>query len=117
MDKQSKPADNEKRFIRRIEDFTCDTCGTEVTGTGYTDHCPECLWSRHVDVHPGDRKSDCEGLMEPLGATQKKGQWRVFYRCQKCGHERLNDTSPDDNFEKIIELSANPIRPTQNKEK
>ena len=55
-----------KRFNRRIEDFTCEHCGTEVHGNGYTNHCPNCLWSKHVDINPGDRAADCGGLMEPI---------------------------------------------------
>jgi len=106
-----------RKFTRTIENFICAVCDTEVKGTGYTDHCPECLWSVHVDVFPGDRKAGCGGLMEPIGATLKNEKWRIYYRCQKCGHERFNDASQDDNFEKIIELSTRPIpiRPSRQK--
>jgi len=107
----------EKKFTRKIEDFTCSVCGTEVQGTGYTDHCPRCLWSKHVDVFPGDRKAECGGLMKPIGATQKKGNWRIFHQCQKCRYERFNDASPDDDFQKIIELSSHPITPIDQKGK
>ena len=54
-------------FIRKIENFTCNNCGTFVVGDGYTNHCPNCLFSKHVDTSPGDRKSSCKGLMEPIG--------------------------------------------------
>lgn len=93
-----------KKFIRKKENFTCSVCGTKVKGTGYTDHCSNCLWSRHVDINPGDRRTDCAGLMEPIGAHQKEGEWKIEYRCQKCGHRRKNKTAPEDNFDKIIEL-------------
>jgi len=46
----------EKKFQKRIENFTCEKCGLFVKGTGYTDHCPNCLWSKHMDINPGDRK-------------------------------------------------------------
>lgn len=105
----------ERRFIRKIEDFTCKVCGTTVKGTGYTDHCPVCLLSEHVDISPGDRKAECGGLMEPIGATQKEGGWDIFYRCRECGIERFNKASPDDNFEKIIELSTCPIKFSRSK--
>ncbi len=98
-----------KIFLKRVENFTCDVCGTFVKGNGYTDHCPKCLWSKHVDISPGDRQAKCGGLMEPVGATQKQGKWYIFYRCQKCHHERYNIASPEDNFNKIIELSTHPI--------
>ena len=60
-----------KRFSRRTEDFTCEHCGTKVKGNGYTNHCPQCLYSKHVDINPGDRLSDCGGLMEPIDIEQK----------------------------------------------
>lgn len=104
-----------RQFIRKIEDFTCEVCETTVKGTGYTDHCPKCLWSKHVDIFPGDRKAECGGLMEPVGAIHKKGEWDIFYRCRRCGYERLNKASPDNNFEKIIELSTHPIKPRRSK--
>ncbi|MEK7158524.1 MAG: RNHCP domain-containing protein, partial [Patescibacteria group bacterium] len=44
-----------RTFQRRVEDFTCESCGAQVTGDGYTNHCPQCLVSKHVDVYPGDR--------------------------------------------------------------
>ena len=53
-------------FQRRIENFVCENCGYEVAGTGYTNHCPKCLWSKHVDIHPGDRSAACGGMMEPI---------------------------------------------------
>ena len=95
-----------KRFTKTKENFTCEVCGQEVTGDGYTDHCPRCLWGKHVDINPGDRKSDCKGLMEPVGVEIKSDQWRILYRCQKCGHEHWNRASENDNLEKIIELTT-----------
>lgn len=65
----------EKKFTRTPEDFTCLVCGQAVEGTGYTDHCPSCLWSLHADINPGDRRADCRGLMEPIGVIQEKGSW------------------------------------------
>ena len=49
-------------FIRKTEDFICEHCGREVRGNGYTNHCPYCLWSKHVDINPGDRAAGCGGL-------------------------------------------------------
>ncbi|MFA6992594.1 MAG: RNHCP domain-containing protein, partial [Candidatus Gracilibacteria bacterium] len=40
-----------KRFSRTIEDFVCEKCGAKVKGDGYTNHCPKCLWSKHVDIN------------------------------------------------------------------
>ena len=94
-------------MIRRKENFVCDICQTEVKGNGYTNHCPNCLWSKHVVGNtPGDRFSACGGLMEPVGVEMKNGQYRIVHRCQKCGKKTINKTSSKDNFEKIIELST-----------
>jgi rubrerythrin len=94
-----------KKFSKKVEDFTCEVCGQKVKGSGYTDHCPHCLFSKHVDLFPGDRKAKCKGLMEPIGVIKRKGKWQILYRCQKCGHERFNKIAPEDNQEEIAELS------------
>ncbi len=98
-----------KKFNRRIEDFICEHCGAEVHGNGYTNHCPNCLWSKHVDVNPGDRAADCGGLMEPVGVELKNGEYILLQKCKKCGHLRKNKVSPEDNFEEIIKLSRSMI--------
>jgi len=92
-------------FVKNKEDFVCEICGEKVLGDGYTDHCPNCLWSKHVDINPGDRAADCGGLMEPIGVEQKQGEWRILYQCQKCGYQHWNRTAPSDNFKKIVEVS------------
>lgn len=92
-------------FLKTKENFICEVCGEKVEGDGYTDHCPSCLWGKHVDINPGDRKSRCKGLMEPVGVERKKGGWRILYRCQICGSEHWNRISKEDNFEKIVELT------------
>ncbi len=97
-----------KKFTKRVENFVCDHCGRKVEGTGYTDHCPDCLWSKHVDNNPGDRQADCAGLMEPIAAERKGAIWRILYQCRKCGYRHFNRAAPDDNIDKIIELSKNP---------
>ena len=94
-----------KKFNRNIEDFTCENCGTEVQGNGYTNHCPNCLFSKHVDINPGDRSAECGGLMEPVGLEIKNGEYIIIHRCKKCGFTRKNKTSPDDDFEAVLSLS------------
>lgn len=95
-----------RKFQRRIEDFTCEHCGTQVTGDGYTNHCPVCLWSKHVDVNPGDRAADCGGQMEPVGAEQKGGEIIIVHRCIRCSYIKRNRTAPGDNFDLLVELLA-----------
>jgi len=93
-----------KKFQRRIEDFVCENCGAEVKGNGYTDHCPNCLWGRHVDVNPGDRAADCRGMMEPVRAEVKSGKYLLHYKCTKCGHKFRVKSVPNDNLDEIIKL-------------
>lgn len=71
-------------FIRKIEDFVCENCGEFVSGDGYTNHCPKCLFSKHVDESPGDRKAVCKGLMEPIGFDKKDGEYKIIHKCRKC---------------------------------
>ena len=95
-----------KYELRQIEDFVCEYCGTSVEGTGYTNHCPVCLWSKHVDQNPGDREETCHGMMEPVAAEVKKGEYRIQHLCQICHIERWNKAAPEDDFEVILQLVA-----------
>jgi len=94
-----------RQFQRTIEDFTCGHCGAAVTGNGYTNHCPVCLYSRHVDIHPGDRASDCGGLMKPIAIETKRGDYVILQECQVCGHQRRNKRAPEDRLEAIMAVS------------
>lgn len=96
-------------FTRRREDFTCRRCGTAVRGTGYTNHCPRCLWSRHVDIHPGDRAAACGGAMEPAGALSEGGQLVLVHRCVACGHLRRNRCAADDDRDAVLGLFGRPV--------
>ena len=97
-----------KQFTKRIEDFVCTHCGANVTGNGYTNHCPECLWSRHVDNNPGDRQSKCCGMMEPIAVEQVAGKFIITHKCQKCGKTIRQHASDNDNIDTIIALGTNP---------
>lgn len=93
-------------FKRAIEDFICEKCGNTVIGNGYTNHCPECLWSKHVDIHPGDRAGDCGGLMEPVRIEKEGKEYVIIHKCQKCGMEKKNKAVKEDNFQMIVQISA-----------
>ena len=73
-----------------------------VHGDGYTNHCPACLWSRHVDVHPGDRAATCRALMEPVQLLYERGEFVVVHRCTACGAVRRCRTRPDDDLSVIL---------------
>ncbi|HEX9503110.1 MAG TPA: RNHCP domain-containing protein [Patescibacteria group bacterium] len=94
-----------KLFQRRKENFTCGHCGFKVMGTGYTNHCPKCLYSKHVDINPGDRKEICQGLMEPIGFEQNHGEYTILHKCLNCGFLRKNKADPGDDFNQIIALT------------
>ncbi len=97
-----------RKFQRTIEDFVCENCGTEVKGSGYTNHCPKCLWSKHVDVNPGDRMSQCGGMMEPISVETKGGNYIIIHRCSRCSYEKRNKASEEDNFNAILKLAGRP---------
>jgi len=97
----------EKRFKRNKEDFICEKCGQENFGNGYTNQCTRCLYSKHVDVNPGDRAEDCGGLMKPVDTYQKKGQNFITHKCQKCKHLKNSKLSNNDSFEEFIRISVN----------
>ena len=99
------------RFTVIDEPFRCLVCGAEVPPLGYTarDHCPACLCSVHLDVNPGDRQSECGGVLEPVGAEQGKKGFKIIYKCKKCGAKKKNIAARDDDIDKIIELFSNPI--------
>ena len=94
------------KFKRTKEDFVCEHCGAEVKGTGYTNHCPNCLWCKHVDINPGDRAEKCGGLMEPIGVEVTGGEYLITQRCKKCDFKRRNKAGTEDNFEVLLELST-----------
>jgi RNHCP domain len=58
--------------------FKCVHChgfvslASGLSGVRNRNHCPYCLFSRHLDLHaPGDRLSACKALMQPVGLTIK----------------------------------------------
>lgn len=97
----------DRKFRRRVEDFTCKNCGHKVKGTGYTDHCSECLWSEHVDVNPGDRKEMCHGMMKPISVLFVRTYYEITYMCLKCGALKKFKAADNDNLETIMKLSVN----------
>lgn len=95
-----------KSFVRRREDFACEHCGQTVLGSGYTNHCPSCLWSKHVDVFPGDRNSVCKGMMEPIRIEMKKEEYIIVHRCTLCGRQKRNKAAKNDDFDTILRIAS-----------
>ncbi len=94
--------------------FACLRCGLEVvplSNGSYRNHCPGCLYSKHLDMASGDRASSCGGLMEPIGLTHKSSKGlQVVHRCTTCGEMRANkvasDTVQPDELEALFGLPA-----------
>ena len=102
------------RIVRHLaagQSFTCVHCGTTVpasaAGTENRNHCPRCLWSRHVDVAPGDRRSGCLAPMEPITVWRRAGgEWSLLHRCSVCGTIRANRIAGDDNEMLLLSIAA-----------
>lgn len=98
-----------KQFTKRDEEFICENCGEKVSKLGYTsrDHCPHCLYSKHVDNMPGDREAECRGLLKPIQVEldSKKG-YVIIYKCKKCGAIRKNKAADDDDKDLLIKLTV-----------
>lgn len=93
--------------------FTCAYCGAYVScdpllaGVQNRNHCPYCLWSRHLDWREaGDRLAGCRAPMRPVGFTTKRGRNKyarerdgelmLIHRCEACGHFSINRIAADD---------------------
>lgn len=96
-----------KEFRRLVEDFKCFNCKKAIQGNGYTDHCPHCLWSLHVDIMPGDRASPCRGPMKPKYAISERSNYLLVYKCQKCSAEKRVNAAPNDDVNIIFSLARN----------
>lgn len=94
-----------RNFTRTVEDFTCVRCGAPVRGDGYTNHCPLCLWSLHVDVVPGDRAEECGGPMRPVAVEHRRGGYVVHHECVVCGARRATRAAPEDSVDAMAAVS------------
>jgi hypothetical protein len=106
------------------EEFKCGHCrafiGPTVSGGKHRNHCPLCLWSRHVDKgRPGDRASDCRAMMQPIGMMYRaNGEQMIVHRCLGCGSDRRNRVAADDNTIACLRLEpiAMPVQPVERME-
>ena len=96
-----------KLFSKNDSFFICEHCGNKVKPLNYTsrDHCPYCLYSKHVDINPGDRLNECKGLLKPIGIEKFKDSYKILYKCEKCKEFHKNIMANDDDMNLIIELS------------
>lgn len=97
-----------KKFSMLDEGFICNHCGLKVEPLYYTarDHCPFCLYSKHVDINPGDRLNPCQGSFKPIGIETWKNTYKILYQCETCKQKHKNIVAKDDNMDLIIQLSV-----------
>ncbi len=112
-EKHNRSQEKKARVIYDTESFKCRQCGffvtvnREISGVNNRNHCPRCLYSRHVDLFtPGDRRADCMSRMGPIGLTQKQvqkrygskdqGELMLVHRCTGCGKYSINRIAADD---------------------
>jgi hypothetical protein len=86
-----------------------------ASGVNNRNHCPYCLWSRHVDLNEaGDRLSACKAEMQPMGLTVKQvkkkyarpdsGELMLIHECVDCGKVSINRIAADDIPERVMEV-------------
>ena len=96
------------------DDFVCVVCNSHVSaqafGTRQRNHCPRCLWSRHVDHSIGDRRSACNQAMEPIAVAAKGGgEWTIVHACSGCNTIRTNRVAGDDDEVALLILALRPL--------
>jgi hypothetical protein len=101
--------------------FKCAQCrqfvstDTLLSGVNNRNHCPYCLWSRHLDLFAsGDRLAACKAKMQPVGLTLKRsrnkyaqeqdGELMLIHRCIECGKLSINRTAADDEPSSVFTL-------------
>lgn len=108
------------RNLSSNSDFRCLCCRQVVSafsglsGVHNRNHCPYCLWSRHMDLNrAGDRLSACKAGMRPLGLTikhapkkynQLSGELMIIHQCTECDRVSINRIAADDLAENLFEI-------------
>jgi len=89
-----------KNPIHRDESFQCCVCQRLVAEgkVQIRDHCPFCLHGLHLDIVPGDRASDCKGVLIPQHVETGNAQTWIYYSCKKCEHSFRVRSHPDDDI-------------------
>lgn len=104
----------------KTDNFECLNCNKEISekaaGTANRNHCPYCLYSKHVDFcTPGDRKATCLEKMKPIGLTfknegkdkygnDKYGEIMLIHQCMGCNKISINRIAGDDDPQAILDV-------------
>jgi hypothetical protein len=117
LNRENKKKKYDKDYYKKNpcdESFQCKICDRLVVPTGagseHRNHCPNCLFSLHIDDEPGDRASDCGGHMEAIAIwVRKGGEWAIIHRCKQCGALKQNRIAADDNPLKLMSIALKPL--------
>ena len=92
---------------RKIDGLIDEVIRPVLEKLNYTarDHCPYCLYSKHLDINPGDRLNNCLGLLKPIDIEKFKNTYKIIYKCEKCGKFHKNVMANDDDINMIIKIS------------
>ncbi len=98
-------------FVKNDESFICENCNKKVEKLEYTsrDHCNHCLYSKHLDITPGDRSNECKGALKPFNieVSNKIDSEVIVYKCLKCGSIVRNIVARDDDKNNIYKIVEN----------
>ena len=114
-------------YTAALAEFHCLHCQGRITadprqaGVQNRNHCPYCLWSRHVDLaRPGDRMAACRAKMQPVGLTLKigkkkygptaQGELMLVHICADCGKVSINRIAADDDADTILAVLEAPVK-------
>ncbi len=114
-------------------DFRCAHCGGLVSSAHFVsgvhnrNHCPYCLWSRHLDLYSaGDRLSACKAPMQPVALTLKRrrdkyglgrGELMLVHQCGGCGSLSINRIAADDDARTLLGIfSASAALPARTRD-
>ncbi|WP_055481627.1 RNHCP domain-containing protein [Sphaerimonospora mesophila] len=100
--------------VLRTETFGCVRCGLTVTaldpGGARRNHCPRCLYSRHVRDGVEGGPSECRSGMAPISiAVLRNGDWELIHHCTRCGELTSNPICDDDNQFILMRMAVRPL--------
>jgi hypothetical protein len=114
-------------FYQAETGFKCGHCHVFITaepvlsGVNNRNHCPYCLWSKHLDLYQaGDRLAACKSLMRPVGLALKRthkkygpqaadglraaGELMLVHLCVECERVSVNRMAADDDVARVWEI-------------